>query len=101
MNRAPLVRISEERLVEIWHSDYTEENMIQNQTEGATKVLPPGLFEQAINTALDHGLSSTHEVRKLVAPVIKRRTPKTYLNTGPRPCRMAWSTAGISPPRWN
>ena len=101
MNRAPLVRISEERLVEIWHSDYTEESMIQNQTEGATKVLTPGLSEQAINTALDHGLSSTYEVRKSAAPVIKRRTQKSSLNTGPRPCSMAWSTAGISPPRWN
>ena len=42
--------------------------------EGMTDMLPPGLYEQVINTALNHERSAIPEARKSVAPIDRVET---------------------------
>ena len=46
------------------------------QTESVTNMLPPGLYEQVINTALNRELSEIPDARKSVAPIDKAEASK-------------------------
>ena len=65
-------------------------------------MLPPGLYEQVINTALNRELSEIPDARKSVAPIDKAEASKVlaqYLADYRRAWTTYWTTVEISPRR--
>ena len=53
-------------------------------------MLPPGLYEQVINTALNRELSGIPDARKSVAPIDKAKPPKCWRSIWRMWCKRAW-----------
>ena len=70
--------ICQENLPKYWSSSYTKYNIYQytNKIERVNQILYPDLYEQVINTALNHELSEISDACKSVAPIDKAEVSK-------------------------